>query len=910
MIYDDYVLYTDKYKQIYGEKTIVFIEIGSFFEIYGVNNNSNEISGANMIEIGNLLNIQVSRKNKSILENSRENPMMAGFPNHSLKKFIDVLILHNYTNVIVEQVTPPPNPKREVTRIISPSTYIDNLTSYEKNTLMVVYIEELIHWKTSKKSFGLGVSCVDLSTSRTTSIESYVDTHSINEELVRLCLLFNPKELVICSTKDIEVYEPNNVYFHNKISKLSEDYFNKKFQNVILNKVFIEKGILSPIEFLNMERKQIALVSFVYMLEFVYEHNEKLLLNITKPVIAENDTNLILTNNALFQLDIVGKKHCLCDILNNCKTSIGKRFFKEILSNPIKEVKRLNEMYEKTDLYLKDDLYNHTRPILKQTMDIERIINIQKINPFDIVNLYNSLIEVEKLQHLIVTSHDSTIKESTLYIETTLDIETASKYKLSNIEENIFKNGFDNELDKITNQIEEILLYFNQIQNKYSNYLKLERSDKYGLILITTNKKYGEMKKEIKECYESVKIKQTHVRLQSSELDLKNNQYIFLKETLRTRVQSKFQEYCITYLDKFNKLFLEAISFIEEVDFFSNNAYNSFKMGLTKPKITDSKSHINCQQLRHPIIEYIQKDTKYIPNDVCLNENSSGIILYGINASGKSSLMKSIGISIIMAQAGMFVPATNYNFYPYNDIHTRILNNDNLYKKQSTFTVEMSEIRNILNNCSASSLVIGDELCSGTESISAISLVTAGIIHLSAHKSSFIFATHLHELSKIDEVKSLKNVNIQHLSVHYDNSLNTIIYDRKLKNGSGDTLYGLEVCKSLDLDPNFLLTANRVRKNLLKMSSTIVHNKKSNFNHSIYKDVCYICKKTAEDVHHIEHQCTADENNKINHYHKNSEFNLVALCKSCHHKTHKDEINIEGFVDTYEGKKLKYKVKD
>ena len=170
-----------------------------------------------------------------------------------------------------------------------------------------------------------------------------------------------------------------------------------------------------------------------------------------------------------------------------------------------------------------------------------------------------------------------------------------------------------------------------------------------------------------------------------------------------------------------------------------------FVLDITCPSITGDKCHIDCRQLRHPIIEYVQKDIKYIPNDICINEENRGIILYGINAAGKSSLMKSLGISVLMAQCGMYVPAMEYSFYPYTSIHTRILNNDNLYKKQSTFTVEMSEIRNILNNSNSSSLVIGDELCSGTESVSAISLVTAGVMQLAKNDTSFIFATHLHE---------------------------------------------------------------------------------------------------------------------------------------------------------------------
>ena len=903
MIYDDYVKYTNKYKSIYGEKTIVFIEIGSFFEIYGVNND-NEISGANMIEMGNLLNIQVSRKNKSILENSRDNPMMAGFPNHSLKKFIDILINNNYTNVIIEQVTPPPNPKREVTQIISPSTYIDNLSAHNANVLLILYIELIENWKTKKSSYGLGVSTVDLSTSRTTTTELNIDKHSLNEELVRLCLFFNPKELVICSTTDIEIFVPNNVYFHNKINKLNDQYLNKTYQTSVLNKIFTDKGFLEPIEYINLERKPLSLVSFVYMLDFVYGHNEKLLKNISKPIIEHYDDNLILTNNALYQLDIIGKTNCLADILNNCQTSIGKRYFNRMITNPITNVDKLNTMYSRIDYYISSNLYVDVRHILKHITDFERIIKRPNIQPFQLVNVYTSLLQITKLYKLIKNKNNlaNIIKN----IEKDIQIEKASKYNLNNIDENIFCVSYNKELDNLQLQLNDIVKYFETVHSEISDYVKLERSDKDGLIFTTTNKKFNELIKSDKD-FVSIKYKQNHVRVFNKEIESKNIEYLRVKNVIRTTVSDLFTSYCGEFLKKYTNELDESISRLEEIDYYSTNAYNAIRFGYYKPSITGDKSHVDCKQLRHPIIEYVQKDIKYIPNDICINEENRGIILYGINAAGKSSLMKSLGISVLMAQCGMYVPATEYSFYPYTSIHTRILNNDNLYKKQSTFTVEMSEIRNILNNSNSNSLVIGDELCSGTESVSAISLVTAGVMQLAKNDTSFIFATHLHELSKIEEIQALSNVNIKHLSVNYDPVDNLIIYDRILKEGSGDTLYGLEVCKSLDLDPVFMLTANKIRKKLLDMSENIVHNRKSIYNAIILKDVCYICKKRADDIHHIEHQANADENNMINHYHKNSAFNLVALCKTCHNNTHNGSITIDGFQSTTKGKKLKYR---
>jgi DNA mismatch repair protein MutS len=137
MLYDDYINYCEKYKKLYGEKMLVLMEVGSFFEFYAVENETVK-EGANINEICSILNIQSTRKNKSIPECSRTNPLMAGFPSHSLKKFIDMLLLENYTIILIEQITPPPNPKRDVTQIISPATYLDEVSI--NNYLLCLYV--------------------------------------------------------------------------------------------------------------------------------------------------------------------------------------------------------------------------------------------------------------------------------------------------------------------------------------------------------------------------------------------------------------------------------------------------------------------------------------------------------------------------------------------------------------------------------------------------------------------------------------------------------------------------------------------------------------------------------------------------------------------------------------------------
>ena len=283
------------------------------------------------------------------------------------------------------------------------------------------------------------------------------------------------------------------------------------------------------------------------------------------------------------------------------------------------------------------------------------------------------------------------------------------------------------------------------------------------------------------------------------------------------------------------------------------------------------------------------------------------MLLFGTNASGKSSLMKAIGINIIMAQSGMYVAASDFKFKPYTQLFTRINNNDNIFKGESSFAVEMSELRSILKRCDSKSLILGDELCSGTESVSAQSIFAASVLRLVAKNTNFIFATHLHELCRMDKIVTLENIDMFHLKVVYDPATETLIYDRKLEPGNGPAIYGLEVCKAMDMDPEFLEEAQEIRRQLLNQSKSILDTRKSHFNANVFVDDCQVCQAKAEDVHHIKFQCTADSNNMIGSIKKDSESNLVPLCKKCHDQVHNGNLIIDGYLQTSEGITLDFK---
>jgi DNA mismatch repair protein MutS len=364
---------------------------------------------------------------------------------------------------------------------------------------------------------------------------------------------------------------------------------------------------------------------------------------------------------------------------------------------------------------------------------------------------------------------------------------------------------------------------------------------------------------------------------------------------------SKVYNKIINDIEAFQERIEIICDFITYVDLVYAKTYIAVKYNYCKPNIvplsaTSKKSYLKASKLRHCLIEKIQQNELYVANDITLgnSEGLDGILLYGTNAVGKTSFIRALGISVIMAQAGLYVPASSFEFYPYKYIFTRIIGNDNLFKGLSTFAVEMSELRTILRLADERSLVLGDELCSGTESISAASIFVAGIQMLQQKACSFIFATHLHEITNYDEITSLHNVGCKHMSVIYDKEKDLLIYDRKLKDGPGTNMYGLEVCKSLNLPQDFLDLAHNIRMKYNPESNSLLDQKSSHFNAKHIKGMCDKCnKKMATEVHHLQYQQDADDKGIIKNaedgltFHKNHPANLLSICEQCHDEIHK-----------------------
>ena len=281
-----------------------------------------------------------------------------------------------------------------------------------------------------------------------------------------------------------------------------------------------------------------------------------------------------------------------------------------------------------------------------------------------------------------------------------------------------------------------------------------------------------------------------------------------------------------------------------------------------------------------------------------------------------------------MAQSGMFVPAKVFKYSPYTSLFARITGNDNIFKGLSSFMLEMTELKAILRRSGGKTLVIGDEVCRGTESVSGTAIVASALIKLTKTDSSFIFATHLHQIPQIEEIKQLNHVKCYHLTVEHDVKKDILIFDRKLKEGSGEPIYGVTIAKYVIDDEEFIRVATKIRNNLTGISNDIIVNKTSKYNSDVYLDHCGVCGESFKensksvggyiDTHHINHQKDCSNGFVIDkpHVPMNIMANLVPLCIKCHNDVHHNKLIINGYKQTSNGvildfikRKVKTKVK-
>lgn len=949
----------------YGQNALVLMEIGTFFEVYEVNNDKEQIGKAK--EIAELLNIQLTRKNKSILENSKENPIMAGVPAISFEKHLTRIIAEQkYTIAIIRQKGLPPNVSRYLDVVVSPGTNFDFVVDQDDNFITSIVVDQI------RGNYLIGYSAIDVTTAKCyyneifgtnedkffalDEVFNYMNMHRTNEVILTIAdKSINQKEIIDYLELNLKSYHLRN--FRPKIT----------YQNELFKNVFNIESLLTPIEHLDMERVPLASESMAVLIDFVIAHDSAIIQKLSTPIKLDISRYIYLGNNALEQLNIIDTTHnpSLIKLINSTSTAMGKRLLKERLTNPIKDAKELLRRYN-----LSNELYDYHAPIeneLANIYDIERLtrrIKLVRLHPFELNYLYDSLLSIKEIVKFMENYKfisppcssleiDSFIKS----ISSTFDLSISGRFMLKDVDTNMITSGINLQIDELNKENEELyskleilkthILSF--IKSDDSSYVSVHRLDKEGFYLSLTKNRFNLIKEELLKSHLiidddlllfkdfSIKTQTNSVKISCNLTDEISDKYVHNLRKIVEINKLVFKEKLLEYERNFTSLLSDLVMFIAEVDLTVSNIKTSKKYNYTCPNIVKTKDDENFLELidlRHPIIEANEESGIYVPNDIILGElnfaskeysdniivkNSNpiniqnnkmhGILLFGINSSGKSSLMKAIGISVILAQAGFFVPCKSMRFSIFDSIFTRISGADNIAKGLSSFAVEMMDLKNIFNRATKKSLILGDEISHSTETLSGLSIVASAILKLAKLESLFVFATHLHQLPQIPEIEKLKNIICLHLAVMYVDEEDKLVFNRKLAFGSGSSIYGLEFAKSLHMDREFLNIANDIRKRLsdeYTKIERISQKNSSKYNSNLYTSTCIICGRTCDEVHHIKEKSKANKDGFIGHINANHKYNLIPLCKLHHKMVHDGKINVNGFVATSKGLELHY----
>lgn len=872
----------NKYQASYGDDTCIFLLVGKFYELYDTINPQTDTSYTSMMRATQIMNIQVNKK-----ETAEGQTLFAGIPEQSRDKFAQTLTSRGWTVVIVDQIKSGTKvTDRATARILSPGTHVE-MAGQERMSVAALVIQDNLY----------STSVNDLTTGE---VFSLVDTA---DSVLHMFQIYNVSEVV--TINDIkEAKSRFNVKHIHQIPQSSEsaearqEYFRRMFKVRSLMPVKTHLNISEPIE-----------KSLLYLLRFVEDHFPQQAERLTSHTMYNPGQHLRLANNIIEQLNIIttNSHKSVLDLVDHTHSAIGKRAMRERILRPITNPVELEERWCQIDWLIQ----NPTNPIhLKGMYDLPRLhfkIASANINAVDILQLFQSYGATACL-----------IKAMT---NTPLACPPALVQKISDFRI-AFEAAFDE--DKATKRGEGEVIGFltatagprtaaleQKIQEIQATWkTALETFCKGANIspnLFTIEKKTdGYILEAPRNLHSALAAKKftgssqifTPTLKKSGPLEISCDAFttfcqgmLFAEVQLERTLKEEYTPICDSLWDILKDL-QPWIDWIGNVDCSLALASVAIKNKWCKPSIGDS---LDLKGLRHPLLEsatHANSRLEYIRHDVVLDDTQNGWLIYGVNASGKSSLMKATGIAVILAQAGSFVPATSMTIRPYDAAFSRIWTHDNIWAGLSSFAVEVAELSDILRLSTKDSLVLGDEVCSGTESSSATALVAATIESLEKKGTHFMFATHLHDLLKVKGFPR-PGVAVWHLRVITQPD-GKLIYDRSLQPGPGSATYGLEVAKAMGLPFELIQRAHEIRRSLEGIT-TVQDAQKSSYNAQIQRQSCEVCKSTITsqlEVHHIEEQAKGGSNQLRN---------LIVVCESCHDKHHNGIIEISPLTQTSYG---------
>lgn len=785
--------------------TILFFRVGDFFETF-----EDDAKIASKV-----LGITLTKRSNG----AAGDVPLAGFPHHAVDSYLPKLVRAGYRVAICEQMEDPKFAKgivkREVVEVVTPGvTLSDKLLDHKKNNyLAAIFISNEL----------VGISFSDVSTGDFFVFESKFNELSENIQLI------NPSE-ILYQRKDKETLE-KILYKYGasiRLTKIEDWIFNLDFaKDILLNhfKTVTLKGF-------GIERLTSGLVAAGVVLHYLNETQKVNLSHINKISLYNPTDYMILDYATKRNLEIIssmqdgGKEGSLLSVLDETQTAMGGRLLKSWVSAPLRNVSAIKQRQNAVEeLFNKKNKRKELLEILKEVGDLERLISkisTGKANPRDVVALKLSLEKIPKIKELLQDFSDSTLKKIYQSFEDLSDaVNKISEAILDNPstslnEGGIIKSGYSAELDELREIAFSAKDYLANLQQK-----ERERTQIPSL-KVSYNKVFGYYI-EISNAHKN-KIPDNYIRKQTlvnseryitPELKEFEEKILNAEERINTIEYQLFNEIRIYVAQKTFEIQKNA-KLIAMLDVFNSFAEVTDKYNYTKPEI-NSGDEINIKKGRHPVVERIlPPGEKFTPNDCLLNnENQQIILLTGPNMAGKSVYLRQVGLIVLLAQIGSFVPAESATIGVVDRIFTRVGASDNISAGESTFLVEMQEAANILNNATSKSLILLDEIGRGTSTFDGISIAWAITEYLHENPNvaaKTLFATHYHELNEMaDLFPRIKNYKVE--VREYDDK---VIFLHRVNPGKADHSYGIQVAMMAGL-PSFV--TNRAKEILTNLES-------------------------------------------------------------------------------------------
>lgn len=862
----------------YGSKTALLYQVGGFFEIYDTENLITGTSRCNIREIAELCQFSLS---VHVLEGGTEQTLFGGCPESAVQKYERILVAAGYTVVVVVQRKSASGTveDRVTDHISSPGCFLEGT---QERRLVGLLLETV-----GRDRLLWSAAAIDLATGGIW----FTDGAALDRLHQFLCM--HPPSETVVWTDGI----PNAA-----VTALLEGLKSPKIRCAPPASVAVEESVLarfwSPVSRLEwLPRMPASRRLLAALMQFTADHMPSALASLGLPIPWIPSGEVRLGNAALEQLGLVSMTGgpSLLSILDGCRSVQGRRLFRSRLLQPISDVgileKRLDRIMglkatTETDRHLRS-LYDMAR--------IGRRIELGTATITDVSCLLRSYEAAAQLMRLHPDSSTDSLLDFLQSAGDPWDLESTVELARQGCTVPVslcpFKDRPTLWSEGAAIRAEAVALctaWSTLAGVKGKDLLYLEDAEGGGFRVVGTKRRVSAVYAALRDAGDTSATLVTYkasMSLTTTALD-----------ALSARGRTWFSAWSSTWSGVWSAATapllasLPAVAdWIAELDVAWNLSRVATEWNWTRPQFLEGVGSLEVEGLRHPILERLVK-VPYVAHSLALTDGSgsmTGMLLYGMNASGKSSLMKAAGLCCILAQTGCPVPATLCRIRPFTAIFTRILGNDNLWAGLSSFAVEMTEFREILRHADGGSLVLGDELCSGTESLSATALVAAGVETLASRKTKFIFATHLHELAALPDVASIPAVRPFHLKVTYDAATDVLLYDRTLSPGSGSALYGLEVCRALDLPSGYLDRAIAIRQGLAGFQGP----RPSSYSAAAVMDRCEVCGSSQKlEMHHIRPQ---KDGGPALH----TPGNLVCLCGTCHDRHHAGRLLIEGWVD-------------